>query len=147
MHARHRNMAPFIITASLILSTSALARPTATQSGMAVSAHPLASQAGAEILRAGGNAADAAAAVALALAVVEPYSSGLGGGGFALVRMGEELTFMDFRETAPKAAPEIAAEAAPAETAATAPVVPVNIVDGEQPKGKSRRGWWNRIVS
>ncbi len=104
MHARHRNMAPFIITASLILSTSALARPTATQSGMAVSAHPLASQAGAEILRAGGNAADAAAAVALALAVVEPYSSGLGGGGFALVRMGEELTFMDFRETAPKAA-------------------------------------------
>ncbi|MEC8676064.1 MAG: ribonuclease E/G [Pseudomonadota bacterium] len=50
-------------------------------------------------------------------------------------------------ETAPEVAPEIAAEAAPAETAAAAPVVPVNIVDGEQPKGKSRRGWWNRIVS
>ena len=49
-------------------------------------------------------------------------------------------------ETSPEAAPEIAAEAAPAETTAAAPVVPVNIVDGERPKGKSRRGWWNRVV-
>ena len=92
------------ILSTFLLGQSALARPVATRGGLAVSAHPLASEAGAQILRAGGNAADAAAAVALALAVVEPYSSGLGGGGFALIRMGKELNFIDFRETAPERA-------------------------------------------
>ena len=64
---------------------------------------PLASQAGAEILAAGGNAADAAAATMLALGVVNPASSGLGGGGFALYYRAEDrsVTFLDFRERAP----------------------------------------------
>ena len=68
--------------------------------------HALASQAGAEILAAGGNAADAAAAAMLALGVVSPGSSGLGGGGFALYYDAEsgETTFLDFRERAPAAA-------------------------------------------
>ncbi|WP_058493343.1 gamma-glutamyltransferase [Legionella worsleiensis] len=70
------------------------------------SAHPLATNAGLEILAAGGNAFDAAVAVTAALAVVEPYHSGLGGGGFWLLH--EEKThknvFIDARETAPKAA-------------------------------------------
>ena len=68
--------------------------------------HELASQAGAEILEAGGNAADAAAATMLALGVVNPQSSGLGGGGLALYYDAEsgELTFLDFREAAPLAA-------------------------------------------
>jgi len=65
-----------------------------------------ASKAGAEILMAGGNAADAAAATMLALGVVNPASSGLGGGGFALYYRARDhsLTFLDFRERAPRAA-------------------------------------------
>ena len=68
--------------------------------------HAEASKAGAEILAAGGNAADAAAATMLALGVVNPASSGLGGGGFALYYRAKDLslTFLDFRERAPKAA-------------------------------------------
>jgi len=68
--------------------------------------HADASRAGAEILAAGGNAADAAAATMLALGVVNPASSGLGGGGFALYYRANDgsLTFLDFRERAPRAA-------------------------------------------
>lgn len=69
------------------------------------SAHTLATQAGFEVLAAGGNAFDAAVAVASTLAVVEPQSSGIGGGGFFLVRRmsdGKE-TMIDARETAPAA--------------------------------------------
>src|SRR5206468_971162 len=51
-----------------------------------------------------GNAADAAVAVALALAVVHPQAGNLGGGGFALVKSVETLAALDFRETAPEAA-------------------------------------------
>jgi gamma-glutamyltranspeptidase/glutathione hydrolase len=69
--------------------------------GAVASAATAATEAGLEILRAGGNAADAAVATALALAVVRPYAGNLGGGGFAVTRFGEDIRTLDFRETAP----------------------------------------------
>src|SRR5690554_741610 len=70
------------------------------------SAHPLATEAGFEILDQGGNAFDAAIAVSAALAVVEPYGSGMGGGGFWLLHVadGQRQVMIDGRETAPAAA-------------------------------------------
>lgn len=71
-------------------------------SGMVVSAHPEASKAGADVLKKGGNAVDAAVAVQFALSVVYPNAGNIGGGGFMVVRMNNgEINSLDFREKAP----------------------------------------------
>ena len=69
-------------------------------------ANPLATEAGAEILRAGGSAVDAAIAVQMVLTLVEPQSSGIGGGAFLLHHDGRKLQAFDGRETAPAAVGE-----------------------------------------
>lgn len=92
----------------LLVFTTAGADPSTDKpSASAIaSAHPLATQAGFAILKAGGNAFDAAVAVTAALAVVEPYSSGLGGGGFWLLHRAQDdfAVMVDGRERAPRAA-------------------------------------------
>lgn len=74
-------------------------------SAMVVSAHPLATAVGVEVLQAGGTAIDAAVAVHWALAVVSPWAGNIGGGGFAVIRLNDGRALsLDFRETAPAAA-------------------------------------------
>ena len=91
----------------LALASSAFAatRPVHAQHAMVVSVHELASQAGVEILQAGGNAVDAAVATGFALAVVHSPAGNIGGGGFMLIRMADgKAHFLDYREKAPAAA-------------------------------------------
>lgn len=79
--------------------------PVAAEHGMVVSAHRLATQVGVDVLKAGGNAVDAAVAVGYALAVVYPSAGNLGGGGFMTLTMADgRKAFIDFREKAPLAA-------------------------------------------
>ncbi len=99
------------VTVSLGLGPAAPARPaepqgqpTATgRGGAAASVDPLATRTAIRVLRRGGNAVDAAVAAAAVLGVVEPYSCGIGGGGFMLIGRGDNVATNDHRETAPAA--------------------------------------------
>jgi gamma-glutamyltranspeptidase / glutathione hydrolase len=102
----------FLILCSLCASLAATVaaaplRPTHAPHAIVTSVHELASRAGVEMLRSGGNAVDAAVATGFALAVVHPQAGNLGGGGFLLLRNATgETHFIDFREKAPAAATE-----------------------------------------
>ena len=80
-------------------------RPTHAPKAMVASVQPDASEAGVEIMKAGGNAVDAAVAVGFALAVTHPQAGNIGGGGFILFRRADgEVQFLDYREKAPSKA-------------------------------------------
>jgi gamma-glutamyltranspeptidase/glutathione hydrolase len=94
----------FTIALHLILIPSlSHSLPAAGKNLLISGPHPEAVEAGLTIADQGGNVVDVAVAVALALTVTGPNYSSLGGGGFALVRMGKDTQVLDFRETAPKA--------------------------------------------
>src|SRR5215475_14857280 len=104
----------FLLTPTLTMADNAdMAPPSVTpppveaEHGMAVSSQHYASQVGADILKAGGNAIDAAVAVGYALAVTHPCCGNIGGGGFATIHLANgKDTFINFREKAPAAASE-----------------------------------------
>jgi len=96
----------FIILLALPLFSLAACQQDSGPQHAVATAHPTATQAGIDILNQGGNAFDAAVAVSATLAVVEPYSSGMGGGGFWLLHRisDNKTTMIDGREVAPYAA-------------------------------------------
>ncbi len=107
---RPRSPLPALLALLALLALQAAAALAASlpaeagRGGAVASADAYATTAGLDILRQGGNAVDAAVATALALAVVHPQAGNLGGGGFAVVKLGDRLATLDFRETAPAAA-------------------------------------------
>src|SRR5579872_1079464 len=108
----HRNLLPAVLLAlaAALAPRPAVAamQPVHAPHAMVVTVQGLASQAGVDILRQGGNAVDAAVAVGFALAVVHPQAGNIGGGGFMLVRFADkgDVHFLDYREKAPAAASE-----------------------------------------
>ncbi|MGB0237229.1 MAG: gamma-glutamyltransferase [Cycloclasticus sp.] len=97
-------MKAFVLTVGVFFSVALYANPSIKPQEQAVaSAHPAATQAGIDVLNQGGNAFDAAVAVSAALAVVEPFGSGIGGGGFWLLHRESDgfQVMVDGREVAP----------------------------------------------
>jgi gamma-glutamyltranspeptidase/glutathione hydrolase len=91
-----------VLMFALVVPAAEGREPVYGRKAMVVAQEELATDVGVSILRAGGNAVDAAVAVGFALAVTHPYAGNLGGGGFMLIRMADgRASFIDFREKAP----------------------------------------------
>ena len=108
MGSRHKSLIWLLMAAVAVISVphgTASTQPVHAEHAMVVTVHGLASQVGVEIMKAGGNAVDAAVATGFALAVVHSPAGNIGGGGFMLIRMADGKThFLDYREKAPAAA-------------------------------------------
>ena len=101
-------MKNYILHLFLLLIFPAIAQQPVYKNGMVVSAHPLASKVGTDILKKGGNAVDAAVAVQFALSVVLPIAGNIGGGGFLVYRSADgQYDALDYREKAPGKATEM----------------------------------------
>lgn len=97
--------APFSVAGSLGVAPAPARQPVRAKRGIVASTNELASQVGVDVMKRGGNAVDAAIAVALALAVTYPAAGNLGGGGFMMIRLRNgKTTAIDYREMAPAAA-------------------------------------------
>ena len=104
-HRSNQALLAAALTLSLAAAQAASQAPVAAEHGMVVTAQHLATRAGVDVLKEGGNAVDAAVAVGYALAVVYPAAGNIGGGGFMTIQLADgRKTFLDFREKAPLAA-------------------------------------------
>ena len=109
MRSPHKALILLFLALLVAAPATASVRPVHAPHAIVVSVHELASRVGVEVMRAGGNAVDAAVATGFALAVVHPAAGNIGGGGFMLIRMADGKShFLDYREMAPAAATAMA---------------------------------------
>lgn len=125
-----------------------VSQPERARQAMVASAHELASAAGLEILKRGGNAVDAAVAVGFALAVVHPEAGNLGGGGYILIRMADgRVGAVDYREMAPAAAhPAMYKSPAEARVGYKASAVPGTVAGLELAHRRFGRLPWRQVL-
>jgi gamma-glutamyltranspeptidase/glutathione hydrolase len=139
-----------LLTLSLLLTFPTEAQVTARKAALST-AHPVATRAGLRVLQQGGTAADAAVAVAFALAVVHPQAGNLGGGGFLVYYDSETrgVWTLDFRELAPRAAKRdmFAQDAAAARSGARAVGVPATVAGLDALHGRFGSQPWKSLLA